>query len=287
MKTLSILAVNSLCHSARISENKNLNSESEFLLNNYHGKFLYQESCGVTGGRQKRVINGTQLIYGTEPWLVNIYSTFYSLYGFDYICGGALISNRWVLSAGHCMHDEPAENLRISVGDHSIIEISNSSDDEIHQYYEKDLYEEIYNVENYFYHRNDTYDMNKDDVVLIKLEKEVVMSTHVEPACLPAFGDFIPQKISGHDCHVMGWGLLDSEHNLPETSRTASVKVFKPDECTTGCFHKVVPPNIRKMSYKNCTDSSFYAYTVLSRYGILQNSRPHLHFQKLFILFIY
>ena len=36
-------------------------------VNNYPGKFLYQPECGNAMVRQKRVLNGRKLPYGSQP----------------------------------------------------------------------------------------------------------------------------------------------------------------------------------------------------------------------------
>merc|ERR1719187_3088825 len=58
--------------------------------------------CGVTYIKPDNVDNDTRIVGGYEavpgswPWQA------YLVYQGDFVCGGTLISDQWVLSAGHC-----------------------------------------------------------------------------------------------------------------------------------------------------------------------------------------
>ena len=193
--------------------------------NNLHGKFLFQDSCGIAKGRQKRVTNGTNLVYGTEPWLVNLYKRSKG----SFSCGGTLISDSWVLSAAHCTAND-AEDLHVAVGDHSVRTVYNSTEEnDFHKIFEKDSNEVIHEVEALHY-VNDVLDSDLDDIVLIKLKNKVAFNAHTEPACLPANGDFIPEIRSDQGCKVMGWGQLEDGY-WPYYAETADVNIFTVDEC--------------------------------------------------------
>ena len=43
------------------------------------------------------IIGGTQAYKGQWPWVVAVRK------GNNFICGGTLISDRWVITAGHCV----------------------------------------------------------------------------------------------------------------------------------------------------------------------------------------
>lgn len=46
-----------------------------------------------------RIINGKNATVGQFPWQVAIYVTFSS---YTNLCGGAIISEKWILTAAHC-----------------------------------------------------------------------------------------------------------------------------------------------------------------------------------------
>ena len=56
------------------------------------------ETCGTQHiSRVRRVISGTSAQAGRWPWQAEIYTWHNS-----HLCGGALISSKWILSAAHC-----------------------------------------------------------------------------------------------------------------------------------------------------------------------------------------
>lgn len=63
------------------------------------GVFLTGDDCGKPyfSHRAKRIVGGTTAPRGAWPWQVS-FRYMSGMYG----CGGALISDRWVLTAAHC-----------------------------------------------------------------------------------------------------------------------------------------------------------------------------------------
>ena len=61
--------------------------------------FLTGDDCGKPyfSHRAKRIVGGTTAPRGAWPWQVS-FRYMSGMYG----CGGALISDRWVLTAAHC-----------------------------------------------------------------------------------------------------------------------------------------------------------------------------------------
>lgn len=59
--------------------------------------FLLITECGETGGISNRIVGGKITIPHLFPWVVAI------LNKRNLHCGGTLINNRYVLTAGHCV----------------------------------------------------------------------------------------------------------------------------------------------------------------------------------------
>jgi len=62
-----------------------------------------------------RIINGEPAVSGDYPWMAAIYFTTPERTSF---CGGSLISDRWVLTAAHCVYD--ADNFTVYLGSNSL-----------------------------------------------------------------------------------------------------------------------------------------------------------------------
>lgn len=66
---------------------------------------MFPQECGIrkiqtsTRRRSKRVVGGTQSSQGKWPWQAALF------YKGSHYCGGAVISNTWILTAGHCFSE--------------------------------------------------------------------------------------------------------------------------------------------------------------------------------------
>ena len=52
----------------------------------------------VRGSKLPRIVGGKNSLQGAWPWAIAI------LRNGEQICGGSLLTSRWILTAGHCLH---------------------------------------------------------------------------------------------------------------------------------------------------------------------------------------
>jgi len=55
-------------------------------------------AAALTGGRHARIVGGSNAGPGSWPWQAALYKEG------EFQCGGTLISDIWLLSAGHCFY---------------------------------------------------------------------------------------------------------------------------------------------------------------------------------------
>lgn len=71
--------------------------------------------CGETYTSTYRIVGGQDTQFGGHPWQVAVIKV--SFLSKRISCGGALISDRWVITAGHCVYNTELNKLKIR--DHS------------------------------------------------------------------------------------------------------------------------------------------------------------------------
>ena len=66
-----------------------------------------------------RIVGGFEAVPNSWPWQVSFrHPDYYEAIPGGHICGGTLISDRWVISAAHCFHEKEMALLEIVMGDH-------------------------------------------------------------------------------------------------------------------------------------------------------------------------
>lgn len=175
--------------------------------------------CGVpqikSGCPKGRIVNGTQSCYGQFPWQVSVRRT--SFFGFTstHRCGGALINEYWVATAGHCVDDLQIPKIRVRIGEWDF-----SSTGEKHPHIERKVTKKIVHPKYNFF----TYE---NDLALVRVEKKVHFRDNIIPICLPGNNDLL----IGETGFVAGWGRLSEGGQLPNILQYVSVPIVSNEKC--------------------------------------------------------
>jgi len=162
----------------------------------------WPEECGITyispdnventmrGSHPgERIVGGYEAVPGSRPW-----QAYLIWQGYAPTCGGTLISDQWILSAGHCFYeDNPLPS--------SWMVVLGEFDDTIEEGYEVNA-----TIEKIIIHPQYDY-LNTDyDFTLVKLSKPVNFTERIAPACLPSkTADHVTDFPPGQVCIVSGW----------------------------------------------------------------------------------
>jgi len=131
--------------------------------------------------RGNRIVGGVEARQGSHPWIVSLQ------YGSSHFCGGTLISPDIVITAAHCL--AAVTPTRIVAGAH---DLSRTNGNEQYSKPARLIPHQGYDPGTFI-----------NDIAIIKLATPVKFNTNVQPACLPAEGETIADKVQGL---VAGWG---------------------------------------------------------------------------------
>ena len=157
--------------------------------------------------------------YSPIPWHVGI--GYGSGLNFKYLCGGAIIDQRTVISARSCYNEALSDNLFILAGTSFV-------DSPIAQYPIKSV--KLYN---YLPYIKNSYE---DNIVIYKLEYDLPFNKYMRSICLPP-KDIDLSKIN--DCWISGWGEVsrsilpfpNSTNYRPTILQWAKVSLWTNEKC--------------------------------------------------------
>lgn len=155
--------------------------------------FLDPNLCGFKNGI-KKIFGGNQ-VEKKWPWQASWQQRHCTGCWWRHFCGATLISDKWVLTAGHCIHlidveldmDNPSSlHLSVLVGTNDLFDGGDRME-----------------IERVFVHPSYIYKyVTFADVALIKLKEPVEINEMVTPVCLP----FVNNVNLTETCYVTGWG---------------------------------------------------------------------------------
>lgn len=208
--------------------------------------FQLPKTCGVSA--DDRIARGNATAVFEYPWMALL--MYRDQFSNDLLgnCGGTLISERYVLTAAHCIkRDERFKLEYVRLGEHTIGEEPDCNriieSGEVVETYCADPVENV-PYESYVVHENYRNAFTGDDIALIRLAKAVTFKGHIQPICLPMSADLkntlLPRYI------VSGWGLTEElvrsdvllKAVLPRVNATACQKRL--DEIDSKKYHVTI-----------------------------------------------
>ncbi|XP_060807818.1 phenoloxidase-activating enzyme [Amyelois transitella] len=175
--------------------------------------------CGVDSNGANKIIGGEKANIDEYPWLVIIeYSKDNKI---KLLCGGTLISSRYVLTAGHCVSGQVLDigtpkNVRLGEYD-----TTNDGQDCVDVGGGQDCNDPvlIVPIERYFSHPEYDPLSKKNDIALIRLRQNAPFTDFIRPICLPTT-DVTTGRSSNFNMTVAGWGAVS------ETVSRSAIKLY-------------------------------------------------------------
>ncbi|XP_058236526.1 transmembrane protease serine 3 isoform X2 [Hemibagrus wyckioides] len=163
--------------------------------------------CGTRPSFRTRISGGNVSLSGQYPWQVSLQ------YQSQYLCGGSLITNQWIVTAAHCVYGfaNPALwMVRVGLTDQPV---SGAADLSV----KKIFFHSAYYPEGLSY-----------DIALIKLTQPLTFNGQIQPICLPNYDEAFS---SGSMCWISGWGATETGGEVSGSLHSALVPLLSIREC--------------------------------------------------------
>jgi len=165
------------------------------------GTKSFAGDCGLPGPKD-RIVGGDEATPHQYPWMAALFIDD------KWFCGGTLISDEWVMTAGHCADD--ATSVEVMLGAHNVREAVEDGRMEI-------MSTDIFKHESY------NGILIHNDIALIKLPEPIEFNDNIRPICLPSYSEW-NTTFDHLDMEISGWGKpTDASDGISPVLRDATV----------------------------------------------------------------
>jgi len=184
---------------------------------NLNPRSSYNDICGrkiVPSGRSARIVGGGVANYAEWPWTVSLRQ--YKRGQFKHKCGAALLTNRWIITAAHCVKDIRPSNLLVRVGEYHVLN-TNEPDDHVDRRIKKVVTHRSFDKITYEY-----------DIALLEMhDGPIKYQPNIIPICLPDNDN----RLVGQVGTVTGWGRLSEFGQISPVLREVKLPIISNSKC--------------------------------------------------------
>ncbi|XP_048023768.1 ST14 transmembrane serine protease matriptase a [Megalobrama amblycephala] len=170
-------------------------------------------NCGKKVFKSSRVVGGQDAIVGEFPWQVSLH-----VKNMAHVCGASIISERWLVTAAHCVQDEKIKFSQPGTWE-AYLGLHTQKDK---QTATKRFLKQI--IPNPYYNAY-TYD---NDIALMELDSPVTFGDTIRPICLPSATDVFT---AGDVVTITGWGATREGGAGATVLQKAQVRIINDAVC--------------------------------------------------------
>ncbi|KAK2725025.1 hypothetical protein QYM36_001470 [Artemia franciscana] len=175
------------------------------------GNSINNTDPGQGNNTSSSIVGGSEALVGSHPWMALIIQDFYPL------CGGALITNKHVLTAANCVQLEGIYKVRL--GEYN-------QDDETDPDVIEIPVEKVVIHPKYIQGRTGF----KNDIAILVLTNRVVFTDRIVPICLPD-GELRETELTNGNVILSGWGSVSSGDEYLSILQEANLNTVEQEDC--------------------------------------------------------
>jgi trypsin len=169
--------------------------------------------CDCGWRHQTRIVGGHDTGVNEFPSMAAILDR----YTTDAFCGASIISDRYALTAAHCLLHKQPSDLGLLVGDHNLTSGTDTTA------------AALYAISDFKQHSNYDADTQLNDIAVVRTNLRIKFGLFVGPVCLPfryTVVDFYSQIVT-----ALGWGFTDFSGQKSDTLQEVDLSIVSNKEC--------------------------------------------------------
>ncbi|XP_050544251.1 transmembrane protease serine 9-like [Daktulosphaira vitifoliae] len=194
-------------------------------------KLPSRSSCGrINATLGNKIVGGQPAALGDWPWIAAIGYTSINAPNNppQWLCGGTLISDRYVVTAAHCTVGIGQRKISVArLGDLDLDSDVNDGASPVDVPVERVITHENYNSQDY-----------TNDIAVLKLKRSVSFNYLIQPICLPIMSDIRANQFVKYIPKVAGWGTTSYRGPTSTVLMEAPVPVVENAECKRAYANK-------------------------------------------------
>ncbi|XP_076311529.1 proclotting enzyme [Tachypleus tridentatus] len=180
------------------------------------------EVCGIHNTTTTRIIGGREAPIGAWPWMTAVYIKQGGIRSVQ--CGGALVTNRHVITASHCVVNSagtdvmPADVFSVRLGEHNLY----STDDDSNPI--------DFAVTSVKHHEHFVLATYLNDIAILTLNDTVTFTDRIRPICLP-YRKLRYDDLAMRKPFITGWGTTAFNGPSSAVLREVQLPIWEHEAC--------------------------------------------------------
>ncbi|XP_051960470.1 ST14 transmembrane serine protease matriptase b [Xyrauchen texanus] len=201
-------------------------------------------NCGIKPYKASRIVGGKDSNEGEWPWQVSLHMKTQG-----HVCGASVISNRWLVTAAHCVQDN--DEFKYSQPDQWEVYLGLHTQGVT----SKSILKRVKRIISHPQYDATTYD---NDIAVMELDSPVALNQNVWAICLPEVTHDFP---AGKSVWITGWGKLREEmDSVASVLQKAEVRIINSTVCNKlmddGITHRMICAGVLSGGVDACQGDS-------------------------------